>query len=192
MRYRNSIDVPVPPAEAFAYVADLGNAAQWDPSLTESTRLDEGPLEVGSSFRVVATMRGEPQTLRYEIAELDPPRRVVVEGEGEKALSRDVVDFEQLGAGAGPLAGGTRVTYDLDLHLKGVRRLAEPFMGNAVRDMGDRALQGLKRVLDARATTGHGVVAALGSAAPGAAGEDGVAHPADGEGGLAGGGVPLG
>lgn len=39
MRYRKSIEVPVAIAAPFAYVADFGNAAEWDPGLKESRRI---------------------------------------------------------------------------------------------------------------------------------------------------------
>ena len=58
MRYRTSIQVAAPLTEAFAYVADFGNAAEWDPGLKESRRLDEGALRVGSSFHIIAVTRG--------------------------------------------------------------------------------------------------------------------------------------
>lgn len=149
MRYRKSIEVAAPVAAAFAYVADFGNAAQWDAGLKESRRLDEGPLQVGSSFHIVAVTRGKEQAFRYVITELDPPRRVVIEGVGAKATSRDVITFEPV-AGATGAGGGTRITYDLDLRLKGARRLAEPFLGGFVRDLGDTALAGLLRALAGR------------------------------------------
>ena len=145
MRYRESIEVAAPVEESFAYVADFANAAEWDPGLKESRRLDAGPLRVGSSFHIVAVTRGKEQAFRYAITELEPPARVVIEGSGEKATSRDVVTFEAAAA------GGTRITYDLDLRLKGARRLAEPFLGGFVRKLGDSALAGLKRALDGRA-----------------------------------------
>ena len=149
MRYRKTIDVAAAPDDAFAYVADFGNAADWDPGLRESRRLDEGELRVGSAFHIVADVRGKPQEFRYAITTLEPPRRVVIEGVGEKATSRDEVTFEPAGPSG---TGGTRITYDVDLRLRGVRRVAEPLLGGFMRDLGDKAIAGLKLRLDARAS----------------------------------------
>ena len=38
---------------------------------------------------------------------------------------------------------GTRVVYEADLRLKGIYRVAEPFLGSTVERMGDAALDGL-------------------------------------------------
>lgn len=146
MRYRRTIVVAAPLEDAFAYVADFGRAAEWDPGLIESRRLDQGPLRVGSAFHIVADVRGKPQQFRYAITDYDAPSRIVIEGDGEKATSRDEVLFEA--AGPGPDAG-TRVTYDVDIRLKGARRIAEPFLGGYMRALGDKALAGLQAKLDA-------------------------------------------
>lgn len=145
MRYRKSIEVPVTIDEAFAYVADFGNAAEWDPGLLESRRLDDGPLQVGSAFHILADVNGKPQAFRYAIEELSAPSRVVIFGRGPRATSRDEVTFEPGDAGR------TRITYDVDLRLRGPLRIAELFMGGFLRALGDKALAGLQQQLDARA-----------------------------------------
>jgi carbon monoxide dehydrogenase subunit G len=62
--------------------------------------------------------------------------RIALRGEGEKALSDDVI---AVAAGA----TGTRVTYEADVRLKGVYRVAEPLLRSRFRRMGDDALDGL-------------------------------------------------
>ena len=91
--YEETIEVEVPREEAFAYVADFTTAAEWDPGIRSSKRLDEEPTRVGSAFEVVAEFRGKPQTFRYEVLELDPDRRIVIRGESEKAISDDTITF---------------------------------------------------------------------------------------------------
>ena len=153
MRYRKTIEVAAPLDAAFAYVADFGRAAEWDPGLLESRRLDEAPLGVGSAFHIVADVRGKAQEFRYVITAFEPPRRVVIEGVGEQATSRDEVTFEPADTAAeSGSVGGTRVTYDVDLRLRGVRRVAEPLLGGFMRDLGNKAIAGLKLRLDARAS----------------------------------------
>jgi carbon monoxide dehydrogenase subunit G len=145
MRYRKTIDTPLSPAETFAYVADFGNAAAWDPGRVSSRRVDSGPLQVGSSFAIVADVRGKHHDFVYAITALDAPSRVVIEGDGPKATSRDEVTFAAIAG------GGTRLTYDVDLRLKGALRAFEPFMGRYTRAMGDAALAGLQDALAQRA-----------------------------------------
>jgi hypothetical protein len=55
-------------------------------------------------------------------------------------VSLDRITFEMT-------AGGTRVTYDADLALKGLLRIADPLLALAFNRVGDRALAGLRRTL---------------------------------------------
>lgn len=147
--YREVIETRAPVEAAFDYVADFSTAQEWDPGIDESRRVGEGPTEVGSAFDVVAEFRGRKIPLRYVVQELDPGRRIVVRGEGDKAVSDDTITFE-------PRDGGSRVTYASELRMKGIWRLAEPFLGSTFSKMGEEALAGLKEQLDRRATAPGG------------------------------------
>lgn len=143
MRIRKEIEVQRPLGEAFAYVADFSNAAEWDPGVVEARQLTEGPVRVGSEFDVVALFRGRRQRFRYVVTELQPERRIVLAGDGEKATSVDEVAFE-------PAGGGTRISYVADIRLKGLLRPAGLLLAPVMRKMGEEALAGLKSVLDGR------------------------------------------
>ena len=143
MRFREEIEVATPLPEAFAYVADFSHAAEWDPGIAESRLLTDDPLRAGSEFAVVAVFRGRRQQFRYTVTTYEENRRVVLEGEGAKARSTDEVVFAAAGA-------GTRITYEADLRLKGLARVAEPFLQGAIEKMGRDALAGLKAALDTR------------------------------------------
>ena len=136
MLYRREITVAAPADVAFGYLADFANAAEWDPGIVEARRLTPGPTDVGSRFEVVALFRGRRQRFEYVVTEYREGVRVALHGEGEKASSEDVIEVAAD-------AGGTRVTYSADLRLKGVYRVAEPFLGSTFRRMGDAALDGL-------------------------------------------------
>jgi carbon monoxide dehydrogenase subunit G len=136
VRYRREIEVPAAADAAFAYLADFENAAEWDPGIAEARRLTSAPTQVGSRFEVVALFRGRRQRFEYVVTELADGSRIALRGEGEKALSDDVITVA-------PGASGSRITYEADLRLKGVYRVAEPFLGSTFRRMGDDALDGL-------------------------------------------------
>lgn len=136
VRYRREIEVAAAAAATFAYLCDFANAAEWDPGIVEARRLTPAPTEVGSRFEVVALFRGRRQRFEYVVTEFEDGSRIALRGEGEKALSDDVIT---VAAGE----GGTRVGYEADLRLKGVYRVAEPFLRSTFRRMGDDALEGL-------------------------------------------------
>ena len=67
----------------------------------------------------------------------------MLDGVGEKATSLDTIAFEPTGD------GGTRITYSADFRLKGVLRVAEPFLGGTFRKLARKALAGLEAKLGA-------------------------------------------
>ena len=138
MRYRREIEVEGEPVEVFAYLADFEHAAEWDPGIVEARRLSEGPTRVGSRFEVIALFRGNRQRFEYVVTALEEARRVALRGEGDRAVSDDEITVTP------GLDGRTRVAYEADLRLKGVYRIAEPFLGSTFRRMGDDALDGLR------------------------------------------------
>ncbi len=141
MRVRKEIQVARPLADAFAYVADFSNSAEWDPGIPEAKRITDGPVRQGSAFEVVALFRGKRQRFHYVVTAFEAERRVVLTGEGEKARSVDEITFEPAGA-------GTRIVYVADIRLRGIARVAGPLLAPIMNRMADDALSGLKSVLD--------------------------------------------
>jgi carbon monoxide dehydrogenase subunit G len=143
MRYHRELEVPRDPEATFAYLSDFSSSAEWDPGIAEARRLTPAPTAVGSRFEVIALFRGKRQRFEYVVTSYDGGRRIALHGEGEKAVSDDMITVT---AGAG---GGSRVAYDADIRLKGVLRVAEPLLGSTFRRMGDDALDGLAAKLGA-------------------------------------------
>lgn len=129
--------VAVEPEAAFARLAAFESAAAWDPGVQAARRLDAGDPRVGTRFEVDAVFVGRVIPMRYEIVELDAPRRLKLIGRADASTATDVIDFQ-------PVAGGTEVTWTLDLALHGVGRLAEPFLGPVLRRLARKALDGLQ------------------------------------------------
>jgi len=130
------IEVPRSPEEAFAYVADFTTVAEWDPGI-HSSRKTSGDGGLGSVYEVQAEFRGKTMPFTYTVTEFESNRRIVLDGVGEKATSRDTISFGQAGA------GGARITYSADFRLKGALRLAEPFLGGTFKTLARKALEGL-------------------------------------------------
>ena len=146
-RYRASLYTTLPPEETFAYLSDFANAQQWDPGVTEASRLDAGDIGEGSQFRLLARFLGRTVPITYRIVEYDPPAAVTFLGENATVTSRDRISFE-------PAGEGTAVAYDAELALKGPLRLADPLLGLAFKRVGDRALAGLRAKLGEQSTSG--------------------------------------
>jgi carbon monoxide dehydrogenase subunit G len=125
----------------FAYLSDFSSTQEWDPGVTEAERLGDAPVREGTEFRLLASFLGRQTPLTYRIVEYDPPSAVTFRGESSTVVSLDRITFE-------PSDGGTRITYDADLALKGPFKLADPLLGVAFKRVGARALAGLRRTLE--------------------------------------------
>ena len=138
--YRASIEIQQPREEVFAYLSDFSTTREWDPGVVEAERLNGQAVGEGTEFRLVAEFLGRKNELTYRIVEYDPPHAVTFLGENATVVSRDRITFDST-------AEGTRVTYDADLALKGLLRIADPLLALAFDRVGDRALAGLRRTL---------------------------------------------
>lgn len=136
-RYVDAIDLPVPIAEAFDYLADFSHTAEWDPGVESAERLTPGPLARGSRFRVVIRFLGRKIPLDYEIQHFERPTRLVLAGGNESIRSIDEITFVSR-------AKGTRITYEARLELTGVSRLADPILDLLLRRIGQLAVRGLR------------------------------------------------
>lgn len=91
------------PADVFPWLAESEARCRWMGALVESEPLTDGPPGPGSRYRDVFEDHGQRIELEAELAEVDPPRRLVVQ------LVSDVFDatIDQRLERAG---GGTRLS----------------------------------------------------------------------------------
>jgi carbon monoxide dehydrogenase subunit G len=140
--YQVSIRSPWSAAEAFDYMVDLEHFAEWDPGVKRAVRAPGSGDGASAAFDVTVSAIGRDLPLRYETVEIDVPRRVKVQAETATLRSVDVITVDEAPG------GGSVVTYDADLSLKGVLRFGDPLLGLAFRRIGDRAAGGLRSVLE--------------------------------------------
>ena len=138
--YSTTVRTPMPPGEAFAYMADLRNFERWDPGVIAASQVvGDGP-GADAEFDVrVRSVRGD-LTLRYVTKRYEPPTSVLVEARSAMLTSTDLIEIAPDGA-------GSLVTYDATLTLNGVLRLFDPVLALTFRRIGDRAAAGLERAL---------------------------------------------
>ena len=139
-RYATTIDTPWSAEAAFAYMAEMRNFAQWDPGVRHAeSAIGSGP-GLGAAYDLDVRAGPGVMTLRYEIVEWDPPRRLVARAETGTLLSLDEIRVE-------PTSTGASVTYDAELTFRGIARIASPALALAFRRIGDRAAGGLRTAL---------------------------------------------
>jgi carbon monoxide dehydrogenase subunit G len=145
-RYTVSVRSPLTPETAFDYMADLRNFAHWDPGVKQVAQIagtGGGPEAV---FDVTVKSVGRDLNLRYVTQEFDHPRHLLV-----KASSRMFTSIDRISVD--PEVDGCTVTYDAELRLNGLLRFADLLLKPAFNRIGDRAANGLRRVLNGEAVS---------------------------------------
>ena len=140
-RYMTTIQSSLPPAEAFAYMADFSNAREWDPSVPSATRSEEGPVGLGSHFDLNVRFAGRTLPMHYEIVSYEEPTVVVLQADKPTFISRDTITVSQS-------SGGSTVHYDALLELKGAARLFDPLLQLMFKRTGDNAAAGMRTALN--------------------------------------------
>ena len=122
------------------YLADFTHAEEWDPGTESCTRLDSGPIQVGSRFHNESKIAGVSTELVYELVTLDADK-VVLRGENDSATSTDTITVT-------PKDGGSEITYEAVIEAKGVGKLAEPLMKLVFERIGSETEKKMTEVLD--------------------------------------------
>lgn len=138
-RYVTTISTSMTPGDAFAYMADVTNFAEWDPGVQHVERVAGDGQSVGSAYELAFKTVGTT-LMRYIVTEYEPPRRLLL-----TARTRFVTSVDEIRVVAG--ASGAVVTYDAVLTLNGPLRLFDALLAPAFQRIGDRAAAGLRRVL---------------------------------------------
>ena len=139
-----TLHVPVPPARAFDHLADFTTTEAWDPSIVRAERLDDGPLQVGSRFRVGLKVGLVTVPLVYEITRYVRPHHLVLTTRGLTHRGEDDISINATEEGA-------EVVWNARFSLRGPGRLLDPVLGVGFRRTATAAVAGLQRSLEALA-----------------------------------------
>ena len=144
-RYVTTVRSAKTPREAFAYMADLRNFAEWDPGVKAVRQVEGSGGGPDAVFDVTVVAPGPDLTLRYVTEEHDAPHNLLVVARSSVFTSIDRITVE-------PDGTGSVITYDADLRLNGFLRVGDLGLRLVFGQIGDRAAAGLRRVLGAQVT----------------------------------------
>ena len=140
------VETTLPIEDVFDYVADFANSQEWDPGVATAERLDDGPVGLGSRFRLGVRLGGRASP-RWSTGSPSSNRRP-----GSCWSARARASPPSTRSGCERLATGTRLDYTADIRLGGILRLVEPFLGATFAAIGRNAADGMQRTLEAQAT----------------------------------------
>ena len=136
-----SVEISLPVAEVFAFVADQTNAPQWQNGLHEVRRLTEGPVGVGSQHEFIRRFAGREIASRNRFVAFEEGRYVrfeIPDGwlTGEASYLTE------------PSPVGTVLTSQMRFHAHGVAALLEPLLSRVLARDSRRDEARLKQVLE--------------------------------------------
>jgi uncharacterized protein YndB with AHSA1/START domain len=146
VRYEESVTLARAPEEVFAYLADVANLPEWQPSVLEAHLEPEpaGPLGPGSRIAEVRSFLGRRVASTLEVTAHEPPSRLdlaVVEGPVTFRVSHRLERTDD---------GGTHVTISGEGRASGPLRFAGPLLRGVVERQAREDLVRLKQVLESR------------------------------------------
>ena len=154
----NSVDIAVPPQEAFDYLSDLRNEAGWNPRMRSVRLLTPGPVATGSRYQ--ARWAGGPDTV-VEYTRFDRPDGWASTGHSGMMTIR----FSARVASAPP---GSRLTVRMELIPRGPARLLQPLLRRRMQGVELDNMRRIKAALESLAA--RGVTPQRAAPGPGAAG----------------------
>lgn len=138
---KETVETRLAPEPAFAYLSQFEHTCEWDPGTPVTTKLTPGPVAIGSRYHAEADFRGKRSSIDYVVAELDETR-IQLRGENKRVISIDTISV------APRQGGGSTVTYVAQFSVKGIFRIAEPFLKSTFAKLGPPAAAGMKHKLD--------------------------------------------
>jgi hypothetical protein len=140
-RYVTTIPSSLTPQEAFAYMADLHNFADWDKGVIKVVQVEGSGGGLGTVFDV--TVRGvgrSTSTLRYTTTEYDKFSNILVRGVNTLFTSVDRITVKET-------ATGCDVIYDATLTANWIIAPMNIVLGRVFDKIGDTATRGLRTAL---------------------------------------------
>jgi carbon monoxide dehydrogenase subunit G len=132
--------VAPPPQVVIDYLKDFSNAEEWDPGTQRCTRLDAGPVQVGSRWHNESKIAAISTELEYELTELRADGLVFV-GRNETATSTDSITVVASGA-------GSEITYEADIEMHGAAKLTAPAVKVVFEKVANDTEKQMTEVLD--------------------------------------------
>ena len=139
-----SIDIDRPRAQVAAFAGDPSRAPEWYVNIKIVEWQTAPPVALGSQVAFVARFLGRRLAYTYEVVELVPGERLVMQTAQGPFPMRTEYTW------ADTPAGGTRMTLRNSGEPSGFSQLAAPFMAAAMKRANSKDLALLKQVLERR------------------------------------------
>ena len=104
-----SIDVPLPPAEAWAHASDLSRYKEWLTIHRAWRSALPDTLEKGTTLESIVEVKGMPNRIKWTIVNYKPPNGMTLNGDGKGGVKIKLL------AKVTPAGDGSKVGFDVHL-----------------------------------------------------------------------------
>ena len=138
--FENIVVIRRPIEEVFGFLADFENVPRWNYAISETRKLSQGPVGVGTIYQQVRSVPSRSEE-RFEVTAYDPPRQLEIRGQLGPFPSR-------LSYALDAVPEGTMLTNSVEFELRGPGRLLGRVAVPRVRDAVATNLRKLKELLE--------------------------------------------
>ncbi len=140
-KIRASVTINLPVEQVFAFMRDTRNTTRWHPTISEAKATPDGLAEIGTQVTEVRTLLGRNMELTFEIAELEPNKRIVMKSVSDPIPLDITITFESLG-------DATNITLDAVTEASGLLKLADWVIEDMLKKEMEADLSTAKHVLE--------------------------------------------
>jgi hypothetical protein len=139
--FQNTVTIARTPDEVFAFLADLRNIPKWNYAITRTVQTSPGPAGAGATYRQTRTIPRRSEE-NLQITVFERPGRLAIRGQ--------LGPFQATtGYLLKPVAGGTRLTNDVELEpVPVLLRPVGPLATGGIKAAVARNLSTLKELLE--------------------------------------------
>ena len=134
-RVERTARIGAPPAEVFAYLADLDNLAEWQSGIVSAERVDDGPMRVGSSARVTRELMGQRLEVPLNVTDYEPSSRLGIASEVSGVKAAASLELRAADDGA-----TTDLAFAMEVRGSGMTSFMEPMIASAAKGDIDSSL----------------------------------------------------
>jgi uncharacterized membrane protein len=131
-----------PVGEVFDFLSNMENNMKWRTSQQEVKKLSEGPIGVGTTYRMVNHVLGRQLETKAEVIEYEHNRKFMTSDKSGTLPVEAQRIFEAV-------EGGTRVTFILRADPSGVFKIAAPLFASMAKRSIESDVANLKDLMEA-------------------------------------------
>lgn len=138
--FETSILIDRPAADVFAFVTDLDTWSRWQSGLVEVKKTSPDPLAAGSTYTVVAMVRGRIQEVKYTVTEFEANDKIFASSPGNFTIKNQITFLQD--------DEGTRLRRQTDISSRGIFKLFEPLVARWFKKQVESSYGALKELLE--------------------------------------------